>query len=224
MSSSFHGVPPGGFHGLSGTQLAGGGGGGGNTLSNGLVHWYSLEEESGTRVDEISSYDLLDVNTALYDTGKVGNGIKLDAATNDSVHNIDPPAAFMSNTMGEQAIAFWTKNTEAGSAHGSSIISFLSDSLSWTLVAQGYVEGWNHVVCQIEDNGAHGLMAVYWNKVKDSEAFATAPSRTNDQMAIGGGPQSWAATTNAVTDNVGIWNRNLTETEISDHYDLWVPS
>lgn len=58
-------------------------------LSTGLVAWWKLDEQSGTRVDSVGSNDLTDTNTVTYDTGKVGNAGQFTRATSEYLNIAD---------------------------------------------------------------------------------------------------------------------------------------
>lgn len=56
-------------------------------LSTGLKAHYSMEEASGTRVDDVGSYDLTDVNTVAQATGRVGFGADFENANSEYLYN-----------------------------------------------------------------------------------------------------------------------------------------
>ena len=58
-------------------------------LMDGLVAYWKLDEESGTRVDSVGSNDLTDNNTVTYDTGKVGNAGQFTRATTEYLSRAD---------------------------------------------------------------------------------------------------------------------------------------
>jgi len=57
-----------------------------------LISWWSLDETSGNRADSHGSNTLTDINTVLYDTGKVGNAAKFEVANSEYLSHVDNPA------------------------------------------------------------------------------------------------------------------------------------
>lgn len=59
-----------------------------STLTNNLISFWKLEEASGTRVDEVSGYDLTDNNTVAQGTGKIGNAAEFVDANSESLTHV----------------------------------------------------------------------------------------------------------------------------------------
>lgn len=78
------------------------------TLLSGLISYWKLDEESGTRVDSVGSEDLSDNNTVTFETGKIGSR---NAATfvnaNDEYLEADGDIGL--NDDDEFTIAGWVK-------------------------------------------------------------------------------------------------------------------
>ena len=55
------------------------------TLLNGMVSYWALDEESGTRYDSVGDNDLTDNNTVGFDTGVNGNAASFVAANSESL-------------------------------------------------------------------------------------------------------------------------------------------
>lgn len=56
-----------------------------STLLTGLVAFWNLDEESGTRYDAIGDNDLTDENTVLYDVGKYSNAAHFESDNNEKL-------------------------------------------------------------------------------------------------------------------------------------------
>ena len=69
-----------------------------STLLTGLIHYWTLDETSGTRVDCVGGLDLSPVNSASYAAGKIGNAAALELDTSD----------YLSSSTVEQMSCDWT--------------------------------------------------------------------------------------------------------------------
>lgn len=74
-----------------------------------ILHLWKLDEESGTRSDEIGSCDLADNNTVLYGTGMISNGADFEADTSEYLSATSDSSADMNFTSENFTIAFWMK-------------------------------------------------------------------------------------------------------------------
>ena len=73
----------------------------------GLEAWWSLDEESGVRVDAHGSNDLADNNTVLFDTGIVNNAADFELATTEFLSIADN--ASLSFGDEDFSVGFWKK-------------------------------------------------------------------------------------------------------------------
>lgn len=75
------------------------------SITDNLVAWWALDEESGTRYDAHGANDLTDVNTVTFDTGIIGNAAQFTAANSEYL-TIDDNAALSSGDIAF-TIAIW---------------------------------------------------------------------------------------------------------------------
>jgi len=74
-------------------------------LIDDIVAYWKLDESSGNPADSVASYDLTNVGTAGYSSGKINNGIDLGANnTTKYIHRADN---FGLTYASERSIAFW---------------------------------------------------------------------------------------------------------------------
>ncbi len=90
MSDTFHGITPGMFHGKIGPGVGGEVAalpfGNHATLSDDILSWWRMDEESGTRADEAGSNDLTDNNTVLFtEDGLIGNAATFESGNSESL-------------------------------------------------------------------------------------------------------------------------------------------
>lgn len=87
-----------------------------DSLLDGLVSWWRLEEASGTREDAHGSNDLTDNNTVGSATGKVDIGASLLRANAEYLSRADPASLRFGNT--DFTLALWVYPTLSFTGHG----------------------------------------------------------------------------------------------------------
>lgn len=98
MSSSFHGISAGNVHSRPGYL------GPSASLFNGIVAWWNLDEESGTRYDAVGSVNLADVNTVGFtENGVIGNAASFVRDNNEALQ------ASTKIMTGEATLSGWFK-------------------------------------------------------------------------------------------------------------------
>ena len=85
MSSVFHGITAGRAFGKPGPFIGSAAAAPASTLLTGLVSWWKLDEESGTRADAVGTNHHTDNNTVGYASGKIGNAANFVAANSESL-------------------------------------------------------------------------------------------------------------------------------------------
>lgn len=81
-----------------------------NTLLTGLVAFWNLDEESGTRDDAISTNDLTDYNTTGYATGKISNAALFVNANDEALYHADNAELSLGADV-TFTVAFWFNPT-----------------------------------------------------------------------------------------------------------------
>lgn len=204
--------------------------------SSGLIHYWAMNEASGSRADSVGSQTLDQASTPPSSTGKSGNCVafswngssygRLD--TVDSGSNISIPSAF--------SIAFWLKIDVGGqrslSAYGRTVtdlfnvgtapVSPYTTELIVSYNEEGQLFGtiaedseWRHCVI----TGSGSTITVYLDGSQNAQdTMATLTFSDWDYFVIEADNQAAMSGTAAYIDEVGIWNRALTSQEVTD---LW---
>jgi hypothetical protein len=215
-----------------------GGAGSSSTLGDGLLHYWALEETSGTRYDSIGNADLSDYHSPGYDTGKHGNcatfsytsGDRLEGAL-DSDDEIDLVDGF--------TIVGWFYAT-GSSSYGGLVEMWDAPAFTWRALIQKTDSGENgftfycfdygkYVVCNSVDirNGWHLLVA--WFDPSDNKLYGqidnNAPVASSAITPPASAPMDWIrfGMANSVyydgkADEIGLYGRVLTSDERAE---LW---
>lgn len=210
----------------------------GSTLLDGLVSWWDLDEESGTRADAVGSNDLTDNNTVLYGAGKIGNAADFTATNNEYLSKTSPSGLarkkgwtlsawyypttnFTNRTVVARDNAstqreYWLVHT------GSAAVTFYywndADALQSLVCPAATLNSWNHILIDINEDGT-------------AYAYLNNGTPTTDPLAGDftdnkGAPFTIGARSNSsyhfdgLIDLVGIWSRSLTSDERTELYNL----
>ena len=223
----------------------------GACMTNGLVGYWNFDEGSGQKAEDVSgegndgtlgSASSSDANDPKWTTGKKRGALDFDGV-NDYVEVVDSASLDISN---EVTIVVWVKFNDL-----SQFGAMVSKRTVWS-TASGYhlafdkitvdgiemrgrrynyarahdaglVEGiWYHIVGILNDDGSKNK--VYINAV-DSTVTTTASEtiELNDLNVIIGSHSPPANYFNGTIDEVRIYNRSLSETEIRYHYNKGGP-
>jgi hypothetical protein len=202
-------------------------------LYNGLKAYWKLDEASGTRVDSKDGFDLTDDYSVGYGVGVINNGAVLDGSQTLS----SSPTNF--SIQNGLTISFWVKSTLGGTQVGVGFyvgtnavyVGWLPDGNVFGDLGHG-VDGyssqsngniqddiWSHVVLRADP------VAETWTAVVDG-TFVTRvlPASLNPDPtgSIKVGSNRDGVTSEPMTgmlDEVGIWNRALTDAEIEYLYN-----
>jgi hypothetical protein len=203
-------------------------------LLTGLAAYWKLDETSGTRIDSKNGFDLTDNGSVGSDTGIINDSALLDG-TNYLIYfaNGGPQITFESLTV--SVWAYLNSNTsEIGffGSNGNSALAIIGQNVYFTpctgipnhsFESAGFVPAsqWVHIVGRW--NNATGQ----WDVFIDGENTAThthdstAPF-TVSNLIVGGILRDGVTPDNFIAgkmDEVGIWNRPLTNSEITYLYN-----
>lgn len=206
-------------------------------LTDGLQAYWELEEASGTRADSVGALDLTDNNTVTSGTGKVGTCALFTCANSERLSVADAAAIDIDDGW---SVQYWI-NIASGQVGGAGDYQYVyakrvgetgvqdfiqNDAGTWYLyVGTGTtafggtkvnvalsVDTWYHVV--IYYNGASSK--VYING--SSNSVSLNGITTNAATLLVGGSTSTDAWAGSI-DEFGIWNRELTQTDVDNLYN-----
>lgn len=199
--------------------------------------YYALDETSGTVLDLTGNlYNGTNNGATRGTAGKINNSFTFDGV-NDYVNisnyysfgGADPNSfSIWIYPNQTQSKWFFTLGTNAPSSGGISIKTNGDDSMAYYYDGGTYVENlansiltpesWNHVVTTYD--GA-GDLKVYVNGIStDNKTLSnvTFPSASNDAR-IGAGYAATNSYFNGSIDELGVWNRTLSDTEVLELYN-----
>lgn len=208
----------------------------GSTLLTGLVSYWPLDEESGTRYDAVGGNDLTDNNTVGFDTGVDGAAASFVAANSEylsraAITELGSPLSLgfwlnPADTARRVLFANGETNVTAGmlmesSVNGAGDINvFLNsalDSYAYTGAGVLTVGAWHHVIFTFDG----GIPKMYVNNVEKALTVVGVPASSlpyGNNFYIGAGPET-SRYANGLIDEVAIWDRVLTSDERAELYN-----
>lgn len=212
-----------------------------STLVNDLVSYWSLDEESGTRVDSVGSADLTDNNTVLYDTGVNGNaasfvGINAEELTLDDTDSVQPGSSGMTWAFwlkaGAAAYQYWmSKGIGAnqfaplfGCQTGGAVDFYIGDGSGTSqaqLAAVSGLDDWTLIIAWWDGTEKKANVWVK-NAAEDRGiagiALSGQPYNGTSTFTLGSATAGGGFAT-GLMDEVAIWSRVLTEDERTELYN-----
>lgn len=210
----------------------------GSSLASGLQAYWDFEEASGTRYDlTASAQNLTDINTVTSSaSGKIGTCAVFEDANSEKFTVADSASVSVDDTW---SLSYWlyidsTKVGGAGDSHASigkrsadnGFLHYVqNDAGTWYLyVASGSgtfsstkvnvalsTNTWYHVVTYY--NGASTKAYINGSSNTINVPAITDPA-VDLEIGGGGGYLTWAG----MIDELGIWNRELTQTDVDSLY------
>jgi hypothetical protein len=209
----------------------------GNPLLNNLVAYWKLDETSGTRFDSTANNnDLTDNNSVGFATGKISNAASFDGSNYFTVTNSSL------NITGAISIAGWVYAVDRAQRQNiftgySSISPFPGYGVGiaiininkwqwWSGSGTGWVRStsdvalntWTHIAFTLSSTGA---LNIYLNATLDRTTTASVLASYSGQRVLGaaaGGVDNLLVSGTRI-DEFGIWNRELTSSEITQLYN-----
>jgi len=207
-----------------------------------LISWWSLDEESGVRVDSHGGNNLVDNNTVLYANGKVNNAADFDVANQEYLSHIDNPDL----SFGDEdfTIAYWVNHETLGGVTQRHVAKWAAGTLEYMVSYKGpdnrfsfwvsdngvnqaeenadvlgapAVDTWYFIVAW-HDSVANTINIQVNNGAIDSGAHATGVNNDTSLFAVGASSANvqWM---NGLMDEVGLWRRVLTAEERATLYN-----
>ena len=201
------------------------------SLNVGLVTYYNFEEGSGTLAKNAvdGSFNMSLTNLG-WGSGIIGNATTRTSGTGagGNVGDLDLPDDFTFN--------FWVNYNEITTTGGDSNLLDKGGAGTWNYAlyiddaSQEYrtydgaprgfgetavVSGWTQLVL-VHDNSAN-IMSLYVNGTFKSNVTYNAGLTNDDAFFVSGG--GLIGVLNATMDEIGVWNRSLTDSEIIQLYN-----
>jgi len=222
------------------------GGGAADSLLDGLVSWWELDEESGTRVDVHGSNNLTDNNTCGYITGVRGNAASMVYANSEYLNKTSPTG--LEGGARDFTYAAWYRITTTAGSSGHCIgavvnspTEILTDWMMYYHLSAArfrfYVGGnpnwsfatdtnigapsigtWYHIIGEY-DSAADKVGITVNNGPIDQASHTSANSTTAGspfQIGYWGGAFGYA---NGSVDIPAFWSRKLTAAEKTRLYN-----
>jgi hypothetical protein len=195
----------------------------GSTLLQGLISYWPLDEQSGTRYDAVGSNDLTDNNTVGYAAGVNGAAAVMAEASAESLSTVI-------SVSGDFSVSMWLNETvpggfvvgfHDGAVKAQAIGSDASGSFFALIGGADESElaagtaGWNHVV--LAWDSVAETATVYVNNSTSASVALSGALPTISSFSI---PFSNGAGGVFQTDEVAIWSRVLTADERTALYNL----
>lgn len=215
------------------------------TLPTNLLAYWKLEEASGTREDSVGSIDLTDTNTVLQGTGIRGNCGDFEKTNFEYLTSASNLASTIGS--GSYSASMWVNpesistaqatygagilTTRAAEANGSFAVTVKSDGsiywYRWTGTDARYKTSaahlstlgvWYHIVITYNSTGPVHTMYVNGSSVSFASDGSPATGwGTNTQIGTMYTTSSFAW--DGLIDEVGIWGKELTSSEVTDLYN-----
>lgn len=200
------------------------------TLPTGLVAYYTLDEASGTRSDSKGTKHLTDNNTVTSTTGKQGNGAFFTAANSEYLSASDTGLP-----TGNYSVSFWVKSNDTPVDYNNILQwgTFDFGKLVWiTLTSAGkvlmsnYGSSFSSATTVLNNAWHHVVLTRVGSAMKfyiDGNTTADASGTWGTDPVLAGlfelGQSGVGGYFDGALDELGIWSKELSSTEITDLYN-----
>ena len=194
-------------------------------LTNGLVAWFSMDEASGTRTDDVAGYTLTEAGGTIGSTtGKISNGANM--VTADGYHLLNTGDSLTGTNTG--TVSAWINVNSISTTqwlfqpYTNRDVYIQSSKIKarvWGAIASAITLSsatWYHCVWTWEVGSVSGALII---NDGTPETNATVDSTASDGNLIIGERGTGTGAFGGIMDEVGIWNRILTAAEITELYN-----
>lgn len=213
----------------------------------GGVAYYNLDESSGNASDSINAYTLTNTGTVTYGAAKINNGALFPSNSSAKVLGTSTYTPFDFERTNSFSISGWVKfnsiignqwivSHQTGTAQGWSVLSdnktnrlqfFLTgtsgDALYTRTPNNSITAGaWYHVVCTYAGTSLASGVHIYLDGVDQTLTVGTnnlsSSIKNTTQFQIGNRTDGGGWNCDASIDEVGVWNKVLSSTEVTALY------
>lgn len=212
---------------------------GASTLNVDIAAYWKLDETSGTREDSVGSTDLTDNNTVGSAAGKSGNAAVFVDANNEKLTVTDNAVVSVGNV--DWSLMFWVKPTDvsgtdplvaqydnltasdrayrvtrSGSNYSFDYYDTGGTAHTGNTIGSAAAGTWAHIA--VVHDATENTIQIYLNKTAIDPISETLGIRdTSEVFQICGNPGTVEC--DATIDEVGIWDKALTQAEVNEHYN-----
>lgn len=214
-------------------------------LTDNIVAYYKFDESSGNAEDAVGSLDLTNRNTVAFATGKINNGADFEYSSNQGFSITDAASGGAFDLINDFTFAFWINFESLPASNNKWYVIFKNDCYLFRCIdvtsggtktlmlylrdSTGYYNPsvswspstatWYHVAVTREKST--GYVKFYVNGSQQGSTVETGRTasllNTGDAFEVG---QSGASGLfDGILDELGVWSRVLSSTEISSLYN-----
>lgn len=217
-------------------------------LTTNLVSYWKLDESSGNAADSVGSNTLTNNNTATFSAGKINNGANLASASTQYFSIADASQTGL-DLSGDFTFNLWYKLTDLSATYRGLITKYKSDDTALAYSLQVYPNATHpQFILHLSSGGTFGPYETYqatgqgtgaWHMLTisynattgvgswyiDGSSVSPTVSGTmptsiyNSAEAFLLGKGAGSNGMNGSLDEVGIWNRALSASEVSQLYN-----
>lgn len=216
-------------------------------LTDNLVSYWKLDETSGTRNDSHGTNHLTDNNTVLYGTGKQGNCADFERTNSEYLSIADASQTGLEMTTAFSTSLWMNMESSAPVDNNMGLMSKTGRvSGGWMLGYRNYPSGNDNIYLEVWNGGSvtyaytgdlnlstatwyhivttfsSGTFKLYINGVDTTWTKVGSDTTATDGNAVfnlGKLSTDGASCFDGLLDEVGIWSRALSSTEVADLYN-----
>jgi len=215
-------------------------------LIDNLVSYWKLDEASGNAADSVGSNTLTNTGTVAFAAGKINNGVTLVRGNSKSLAIADASQTGLDLLSTDFTLQAWVKPSSAptgvkyqiinkyqGGVSEAYELSYRDDSgmkVNWQMVNGGTSDyivwatdlgtgTFKHLVLVFDSANTEVTLYVDGSAVSTQQTNCSTPQNTTVPFAIGADSSISTIGFNGMIDEVGVWTRKLTSTEVTSLYN-----
>lgn len=211
-----------------------------------LINYWTLDEESGVRDDEITTWNLSDNNTVLYGTGIISNSADFEASNSEYLSALDAVCHPDCDLAGTFSVSLWIKREsdqsgatllgkfdgnggasdrayvvalDANSSTDLSLNISNGSTATWKYVSYTFnTDTWYHIGISYDATNGEAKFYVNGSQTGSTQSgLPTSIADINEPFRIGAG--ATGSYFDGLIDEVAIWERELSDQDFLDLYN-----